>query len=298
MKEPKTETKTRKSEVRFSSLSPKDLIGNYLVKSLRRKWLEDVFDNETQDVVTIERSEIIMEKGVLLNADNIARVMFHIQSGDITEPIEVSNQSRMASETSYYKHPYFCKVEINGETWKLLLEAKGVQQTIDIVKDYLELNSDGRFAIREVKAYDSAVILTDRLKQYPIDEAQRRYMSGEISFEEFMDSNVDENVGEEEEKEKSMKFYSIKANAYMDGEREPDTLPFLVVAADADRAILTINAYLQRKQEDHNERMRRDGRLDDIDQRTITATIEESKIVKFTRIIPDSFCRAYYESED
>lgn len=289
--------KTRKDEKRFSSLDPKELLNNYLVSNLCRKWTEDFIDKDTHEVVSIERSEIILDKGTCLNPENMQKVLFHTQSGDITEPIEVSNQSRQGHEAGYYRYPYTCKVGIDGETWKFLLQAKGVRQALDIVTDWCELHGRGAFSITEVKAYDSAVILVDKLRNYPIDEAQKRYMDGEIPFEEFMDEVVEDleySKPSEDENRMQMKFYQIKAAVAKDGERLPGTQLFVVLAADADRAILTINAYLQQKQKEYNAKMMRENRLSEVEDTAISATIEESKIVSFTRLIPDAFCKAYY----
>lgn len=294
--------KTRKDEVRFSSTDPKKLLNNFLVGNLCRKWNEDFVDQETQKTVTIERTEIILEKGVCLNSENMQKVLFHMQTGDITEPIEVSNQSRLCSEAKYSKYPYMCKVGMDGETWKFLLEAKGVSQVLDIVKDWCELKGcRGTFAITEVKAYDSAVILVDRLRHYSVDEASERYANGEIPFEEFMNEDVEDyeySKPEEDEERQPLKFYQIKAAVAKDGEKLPSTQLFVVIATDADRAILTINAYLQQKQREHNAKMMEQNRPDEVEHTTITASIEESKIVNFTRLIPDAFCKAYYSEEN
>lgn len=294
------EVKTKKSEVIISTLEPRELLNKFLTRNLYRTWTEDFIDTETHETTSIERREIILEKGVCLNPDNMQMVLFHMQAGDITKPIEVSNQSRQGEETTYYVFPYLCKATVDGQTVKFLLEAKGVQMVLDIVKDWCELNYIGHFGISEVKSYDNAVILVDKLRQYTIDEASKRYKDGEIPFEEFMDAVIDDKEFEkpaEEENRMQLKFYQIRAAVSKDGERQEGTSLFVVLAADADRAILTINAYLQQKQKARNERMLRENRPDEVETSTVTATIEESKIVNFSRLIPDSFCRAYYSEK-
>ena len=296
------ELKTRKSEVIIRSLDPKELLNKFLTRNLTRTWMDDFVDADTHEVVSVERSEIILTKGTCLNHENMQYVMFHIQTGDITEPIEVSNQSRQGDECKYCRYPFLCKVNINGTITKFLLEARGVRQVLDIVADWCELNCQGKFGILEVKEYDSAVILVDKLRQYSIDEAQKRYLEGEIPFEEFMDEVVDDieldkTSADDGDSHAHLKFYQIKAAVAKDGERMDGTSLFVVLAADADRAILTINAYLQQKQKAHNEKMIRENRPEEIEQRAVTATIEESKIVNFNRLIPDAFCKAYYSEE-
>lgn len=294
-------TKTRKNEVRIKSMDPKELLNQFLVSDLCRHWKEDFIDSDTHETVTVDRTEIILQKGVCLNPENMQRVLFHLQSGDITEPIEVSNQSRQGKEIKYRAWPYACKVGINGETWKFLLKSRGVGQTLDIVRDWCELHSQHAFSISEVKAYDGAVILVDKLRQYSIDEAQQRYLDGEIPFEEFMDDVVDDleySKPSEDEDRSQMKFYQIKAAVSKGGERLPGTELFVVLAADADRAILTINAFLQQEQKEHNIRMMEQNRPDEVEDLPVAASIEESKIVNFTRLIPEAFCKAYYSEQE
>ena len=290
--------KTRKDEVVISSLDPRDLFNKFLTRNLCRTWKEDFIDEETNEVVTIDRSEIILSKGTCLSSENLAKVNFHIQCGDITKPVEVSNQSRQAEEAVPYRHPHTCKVGINGQTMKFLLVARGVQQALDIVRDWCELKYSGQFAVTEVRQYDSAVILVDRLRSYAIDEAQLRYEQGEIPFEEFMDQDVkDSEYGKDGDGGGQVKFYKIRAAILKDGERDSENNLFVVLATDADRAILTINAYLQQKQIERNMRMTQQGRMDEVEHRKVTATIEECKIESMSRLIPDAFCRAYYEEE-
>lgn len=295
------EVKTKKNEVIIKSLNPRELLNQFLTHNLCRKWSEDFVDEFTHETVSIARTEIILQKGTCLNPDNMQKVMFHLQCGDIKEPIEVSNQSRQANEVEYSRWPYMCKVTVGELNVKFILEARGVRQVLDIVTDWCELNYQGVFGITEVKSYDNAVILVDKLRQYPMDEAAQRYKDGEIPFEEFVDEVIDDlefKKPENESDNTQLKFYQIKAAVAKDGERLPVTSLFVVLAADADRAILTINAYLQQKQKARNEKMMLENHPEDVDQHTISATIEESKIVNFSRLIPDSFCKAYYSEEE
>ena len=142
------------------------------------------------------------------------------------------------------------------------------------------------------------MILVDRLRSYAIDEAQLRYEQGEIPFEEFMDQDVkDSEYDKDGDGGGQVKFYKIRAAILKDGERDSENNLFVVLATDADRAILTINAYLQQKQIERNMRMTQQGRTDEVEHRKVTATIEECKIESMSRLIPDAFCRAYYEEE-
>ncbi len=84
---------TRKDEIRFFTNKPEEMLGKYLAKRLLRTWQEDFVDNDTGEVVSIDRNEIIADRGQLITGDLLAVIRFHLQSGDISE-VEVSNQKR------------------------------------------------------------------------------------------------------------------------------------------------------------------------------------------------------------
>lgn len=304
-KQASNKIETRADEVIISSLDPKELTGKYLTKNLCRTWTEEFIDQDTNEKVTVKRSEIILNKGTLLGNDTMSTVLFHMQTGDITEPIEVSNQHRLGTEIEHTRAtPYCAKVVFGGsETKKYLLEASSIRQVLDILTDYCELNATQQFTFTEVKEYNCSVILVDMLRNLTPDEAAEKYVQGIIPFEEFMDQVIEDEEYDKPTKDEPdnvpVKFYEIKAAIAYDGERSSniDSQPFIVVAADADRAILTINAWLQARQRDSNARHIKNNELDEVDNRAITATIEESKIVNFSKLIPKQFCMAYTDKK-
>lgn len=290
--------KTKFNEEIIKSLDPKELHNKFLTHNLLRTWKETFIDTDTKQPVEIERNEIILTKGTCLNNENMQTFMFHLQSGDIKEPVEVSNQSRQASEKrTTYQYPYVAKVSINGDSYKFLLQASSVQQVLDIVNDYVELNYNGEFKILEVKSYDDVLILVDNYRHLEQDEAALKYMEQEIPFEEFMDIVEDElNKDDDEgENKKTRKFYQIKAAIMHDGNKTGDPEGFVVLADDADRAIMVINAFLKSELIDRIKRAEERG--DTYEVKTVSATIDESKIVNFSKLIPKSFSKAYYEKD-
>ena len=58
-------------EIKVSKARLKQLIGRKLAARVLRKWVEDFVDEDTGEVVSIERNEIILERDVLLSDDNI-----------------------------------------------------------------------------------------------------------------------------------------------------------------------------------------------------------------------------------
>lgn len=88
---------TRKDEVVLVTDDPKIMLNMFLYENVCRTWFEDCINENTGEVVSVERKEIVLQKGTLLDKDNISEFMFFIQSGDI-ETVTVSNQRRRAKE--------------------------------------------------------------------------------------------------------------------------------------------------------------------------------------------------------
>ena len=53
----------------------KKAIGRKLAARVLRKWTEDFVDEDTGEVVTIERNEIILERDIVLDEENIELIL-------------------------------------------------------------------------------------------------------------------------------------------------------------------------------------------------------------------------------
>lgn len=47
----------------FRTSDPKEMLGKYLPKHVLKTWKEDFIDEDTHEVVTIERNEVIVDSG-------------------------------------------------------------------------------------------------------------------------------------------------------------------------------------------------------------------------------------------
>ena len=62
-------------EVKVNKVSLKKVIGNKLAARLLKSWNEDFVDEDTGEVVSIERNEIIMERGTEITEDNLLDIL-------------------------------------------------------------------------------------------------------------------------------------------------------------------------------------------------------------------------------
>ena len=128
---------TRKDEVRFKTSDIRRIIGKYLATNVLRTWNEDFVDDDTGEVVTIERNEILFERGKYIDNDLATEINFYLQSEDVKE-VEVSNQRRLAYEnkrTSLY--PFKISATIGGKRHNFILQAQNIIKAYEVATDYI-----------------------------------------------------------------------------------------------------------------------------------------------------------------
>lgn len=292
-KKNQTRVETRKDEIRVTTRDLKQMLNKYLVHNLFRKWTEDFMDQDTGEVVSIERNELILEAGTYLGKEECSTINFYMQEGSITE-VEVSNQKRMVFENDRDALvPYIAQVMLDKKK-KFLLKAQNIDQAREIVKDYTELNFKGPYRIILLKEFDYCTILVDKLSVTPIDEI------GKLAIE-FSDLYSEEQIkalmGEGEEDIPEPKFYNIEARIILTGPKEEDkeetNQTFVVETYNAERAMLIINKYLNDKQDELEKAAKEKGR--EFDRKIIHASIEQSSIIPVNSYIPEEFSIAYAE---
>ncbi|HLF62390.1 MAG TPA: DNA-directed RNA polymerase subunit beta [Saprospiraceae bacterium] len=82
-------------EIDVNKKSLKKLVGRKLAARVLRKWTEDFVDEDTGEVVTIERNEIILERDVILDEENIELILntgeptITVQREDVAEDYSI-----------------------------------------------------------------------------------------------------------------------------------------------------------------------------------------------------------------
>lgn len=290
---------TRKSEIRFRTSDPERMLGHYTTERIYRKWVEDMAD-DNGNIVSIDRHQILFDKGIYISNDVLTEIKFWLEEGSLTD-IEVSNQKRMgicSENTSMF--PYRAVVSIGGKRYSFLFYAMSVQNAIDILNDYVELNYCGCYEITDIKELDYCVILVDKLKtiRQRNVELDVAYLNDELSLDEYLESKLEETEeASDAEADDSLKlrFYQIGAKIIMRVEDTPDeeyNQTFIVQTFSAVRANLIIEKYLRDRQE---ERYRESLSNPDnkFVRKEIMSFIEESKIINIGGFIPRLFSEAY-----
>lgn len=243
---------TKKNEVREITSDISRMKGKYLVYDLKRSWREDFLDEGSGEVVSIERKELIYERGTLLQAEELSRIQFFMNEGSISE-VEVSNQKRMSYEfKDTYIYPYMAQVDVGNKKKKFLMLASSVDNALEIVKDYVELNYTGRYQVSMVKEYENHIIIVDTMLKKPLDDVTKLALDEELYSREERDQLL---KGDDENKPDTLKFYKIKARVSFSDEENKDEIfqSFIVNTYTAERAIMLINDFLNREQNKHEK---------------------------------------------
>ena len=152
MKDKETKVVTRKDEITYRTDDMQRAYGKYLAERVCKHWDEDFLDESTGEVVTVQRTEILFERGQMIDQDLVAKLRFSISAGEIKD-ILVSNQNRAARyNSSEFLLPFKVTATfIVGSRQTFLLQAQSAATAIEVAKDFIELNYEGIFAITKVE---------------------------------------------------------------------------------------------------------------------------------------------------
>lgn len=147
------EIETRLTERKFRSNDLKKIADKYLASNALHTWTEDFIDEDTGEIVSIERNEVIMQRGTLLTPDKVSELNFFFQTGDVKD-VEVTTQARPGIVHDFYG-ACLCEATVSNfpaGTKKYLLHATSIGQAYAIIEDYLELFSSGQNTVKGLKS--------------------------------------------------------------------------------------------------------------------------------------------------
>lgn len=295
---------SRKTEIRYITDDPGKMLGKWVARRALRTWTENFTDADSGESVSVERSEVLLERGTYIDQDVLSSINFMMQEGVLKE-VEVSNQNRQGILLeNHCLFPYKAAAKIDGKRKTFLLYANSIANALVILIDYIELHYKGGFEITDIKEMEYCVVIIDRLKsaearKYELDAA---YLKGEMSMEDFVEATCD-NISNDnpdaddsgEDKIETKKFYQIGAHVVLHDDKEGDLEEdhtFIVQTVSAVRANMLIEKWLRDKQEERfTESLKHPERT--FVKYQINSFIEESKIIPIGCFIPTDFSMVY-----
>lgn len=206
------ETKFKESVFKTSVIE--EMKGLYLAERLLRGWEEDFVDEDTGNVVSIKRNEILFEKGVLLDNDVLTEVNFYLQSGDVKE-VSVSNQKRTGLIVEGQSAVYCVTVLQGNKKKNYYLYANSVGMAMRIITDFLEQKIQGAFSFSAIKEMGFSNLVSMQEEIEAEGEAEKDFYKIEVELlyegsEAFESAYILRAKNAEEAKEMIIRFISLK----------------------------------------------------------------------------------------
>lgn len=142
----------------FRTSEQKEMVGKYLASRVIKTWNEDFRDEDTGEIVSIERNEVLFEKNTYITQEVAQQIMFSIQSEEIKD-VEVGDEPnpRPFMIENVAQVPY--EVKMSGK--KYIVYAQTVAQAIEIAAEYaaIYLEMAGQwFSVGSVRRIDANII--------------------------------------------------------------------------------------------------------------------------------------------
>lgn len=243
-------------------------LGKYAKRPIRREWTEEVFDTATRKAEKVQRYETIIRKGAVIDKDDIAKMQFHAQAGELTM-IEVTNQKRQSEETGHYHMVALVTATVGSKNVKLIMHALNIPMALDIARDFIEQTYDKNFSFISAKVTTTYHIIEETLLQ-------------------LKDCSDEQAIADEYE---NGRFYEISARYATWNEKEQDDNSliegvFLVRTSDVDIAKEVIWRWLIKWRSEKDPDAEWKARV----------VIDEAKICQFNKVLPYEFCAPYIKA--
>lgn len=265
---------TKLNELRFTTSDPDKCVGFYLARNAVKRWTEEFVNQESGEIMEIERAEVLMERGTHIIGEKEAQLRFYFQAGELSE-VTLTDQSRQAAPIDNGQIGlWLITARLNNKNRKLVLYARNLEQSIQICKDFIELNFEGRFEFRSAKGFTDCTTITSK-----IAELGRIPKEGEESNE--LDGTDESRRGE---------FYMMRVqlNDYM-GSR---TKEYLVYDSNVDEARKQVELFIAAGLNAAFEA----GNIEAKDVE-FTMNVESATIVNCYCVVPPEFSKAYFDAE-
>lgn len=178
---------TKFNEEILTTSNLEEMKGKYIAKRLLRTWKEDFTDEDTGEVVSIDRNEVLFDKGAFLSPDNLSQINFWLQSNDIKE-VTVSNQKRESTLIFGSASVWQVTAVLNGKTKSnLYLYANSVEMAMQISSDFLEQQYTGFFNFSCIRELDYFTLLSTSENEVAKSEKEYHFYKIDVDIIDLED---------------------------------------------------------------------------------------------------------------
>ena len=216
-------------EIIKQKMNVKDALGWYLMRTEKRQWTEEVEDDDTGEMTTVERSENLCGKGTQIN-----EIIQSLLTGNGVTDIDVSNVPitgehvqniglwETVSKVRYNNGAKLCK-----KSWYVTADCPAAAEAF--IAGYLELNIDAVFELVKVNKLDFNKVI----KMYDLER------------EEYEADGL-----------KAVRWYKCQIYSMVDDDEGGESksagmnINILVQAVDFEKAITAIKTVMNRNEYD------------------------------------------------
>lgn len=268
--------KTRFDEVTFPTSDINEMAGRFLATDVKRSWNDDFLDESTGEVVSIERTEMVMRRGTLLTPDELSSLSFFLQAGEV-QSVMVTNVKRPGVSIEMDRNTIWAVSVSGGDSKrkrKYILFAQSLDQAIIISKDYLEQTMEGSFKIEAAKSFNNCIILQD-------DNLSK------------MAKDADGNIITEKKEGEAPGFYTIQTSVKTSG-GITRYYTWLLTATSVDDAKVRIHKYIDQEVQEQVI----SGKTNDEQWADFEITVLSGEQTRIDSVIPREFSMAYFQQAD
>ena len=270
-----------KEDIIFTA-DPQQMHGKYVAEDLYRKWKEVEEKTDPKDGhkfnTEVEKKEIILKRGTLLDSDAITTVQFHLQAGDITGVYcsDIQRRATLATPPAWQK-PWKIQVDCSVKPKKhvVILYAKTVMDALAITAEYMERTYEGIFTFKSVGNFDDAVFVAPKPREI-----------------------------KEGEKVPKLNFYCISVTARWRDDDDVQNGTIVLQSENVDEALAAIEKIITARREGYVKKLKagtqdkeRIKKETDKLKAGFVLTLNEAKIVKCTDIVPKELSDSFYPDD-
>lgn len=266
--------KPRFEERIVETLDIKKMQGLYLLDNVCRKWKESFTDTSTGEIIEIERTERLFDKGTLVRDENSAKIQFAIEAGDITEPIRLTDTKREGRHwISGSVVPMMVQIYGVQKAW-VLLWARSLQMAEEICSDYCEQVVKGTFATIGVKRLGATLLIRDEDYERQKEQSEKC----DIALN-------------------PMVYYKIEAMWKEDGSPYPFVRPSKEALENIEKETFVCMADSVEDAQEITEKYIRDWTSENKEWGDIEIAYKRATPLSVNIVVPWDFCKKYFERE-
>lgn len=168
MEEKKKEEWTMPEDIVVIETSkPEEMLNKYLAESAVKSWTEDFTNEVTGEKVSVERNEVLFDRGTFIDNDLLSKIMFSIQAEEI-KTVKVTDVKPMKKRIDAQVRRYIVKLSdglhsINVYTTRCKTPEDAAQMVGDYYTIYPLPNVGGDFSVLESEATSLRLLYKEEL---------------------------------------------------------------------------------------------------------------------------------------